>query len=128
MISARYCRKAAWGVPTEAQEMRVLAEWLDLAGVLWCHPRNEETSHRCQRVGVKKGTPDILVFTPPPNNTRVTGVAIELKRVKGSKLSKEQKQWLYDLLILGWLTRFAYGADEAISWLKELGYGVGKAP
>jgi hypothetical protein len=130
MTSAKYARKAAWIVPTEAQEMCVLAQWLDMAGVLYCHVPNEgkrsfAVAARLKAEGMRRGIPDILAFTPPPNHPEYRGVAIELKRIKGGKISDEQRQWIADLAKAGWCTRIALGAGDAIGFLMTLGFGVG---
>ena len=114
--------------PTEAQEMRILAQWLDYAGVLWVHCPNEgkrsfATAARLRAEGMRKGFPDLIVLTPAPNHPEHRGVAIELKRVHRGKLSAEQKQWLEDLAAVGWCTRVAFGAADAIGFLMALGYG-----
>jgi len=53
-------------------------------------------------------------------SSMVRGIAIELKRKKGGKVRKSQKKWLDTLDVLGWLTKVAHGADEAIDWLEEI--------
>jgi len=116
--------------PTEEQELKVIAEWLDLHGLLWCHVPNEgqhKVQYRVKQMamGVKPGVPDILIFTPPRAGTYV-GTAIELKRAdKSNRPTKRQKEWLVKLSELGWYTAVCYGADEAIRLLEKLGYRRG---
>lgn len=114
---------------SEAEEQRMLAKWLNLSRVLWCHCPNGEhrdvrVGARLKALGVKPGVPDILVFTPPPKSPQTRGVAIELKRVGTSRVSPYQQEWLDDLQMLGWDARVCCGAGDAIHWLSELGYGV----
>ena len=65
-----------------------------------------------------------VLFCAVPNGEYV-GCALEMKR-EGAKMSsvrKEQRQWLSDLAERGWATLIGFGADDAISKLKGLGYG-----
>jgi hypothetical protein len=131
MKKPRRTRKSILGVPLESQEMRVLAQWLDMAGVLWCHVPNGGKRHirvaaKLKKEGVKRGCPDILIFTPPPRFPIRNGTAIELKRSDGGVVSREQKEWLENLRSHGWVTTVAYGADDAIRNFEYLGYSIGK--
>ena len=120
--------------PYEEDEQIKLAQYLDMKNYCWCHVPNEG-KHKIQyyakqkRLGVKKGVPDILIFDSPKRAIRemvgceikrFKGIAIELKRKKGGRVSEEQKEWLDKLDNRGWLTRVCKGADESIDWLKEL--------
>ena len=111
-------------VPTEDQEQRIVAQFLDLLGFRWTHcpnegKRNVVNGARLKASGMKKGTPDILIFDPPPDSDWV-GVAIELKRQRGGKISKEQQEWLDALSERGWLTRCCKGSGETIEFLREI--------
>ncbi len=111
--------------PTEYQEMRILAAYLNYRKLKWCHPVNEGkrspvTGRILKSLGLKAGVPDILIFNKP--NRMVmdpVGMAIELKRQKGSKPTDMQNQWMDDLAGEGWLTRVCYGATEAIRFVEE---------
>jgi|LSQX01.1.fsa_nt_gb hypothetical protein len=123
--------------PTEDQEQMVLAEWLDMKGLLWMHCPNESKRPRKQnprtgkwyslqgqklkRMGMKAGFPDVIIFDPPPG-TKIPGVAIELKRRKGGRVSDSQKEWLTALKGRGWAVAVCHGAGEAIKFLENLGY------
>lgn len=118
---------AASSVPTEDYELRRLAGWLDKKAILWCHVANEgqnKWQYRAKMAnrGVKPGVPDVLIFSPPPKVVGARGVAIELKRVKGGTVSRYQKDWLDRLEQADWLTHIAKGHENAIIYLKELGY------
>lgn len=125
--------------PSEEQEQIILAQWLDLRGLLYCHVPNEG-KHKPQyhakrkRMGVKKGFPDIAIFDPPTlpqlgdwaskyeylhvcNSS--PGTAIELKSKEG-KPTQEQREWLTRLSVRKWATAICYGADEAIALLERL--------
>lgn len=121
-------------LPTEHQEQKALAGWLDDHRLLWCHVPNGEnrdtvTGKNLKDAGVKAGVPDILIFTPPPSSPRARGVAIELKRRNRAKVSvsKSQKEWLAALESEGWVTSVAYGAQHAVEILRSLGYGSPEA-
>lgn len=114
---------------TEEQEQNILAGWLDSRLVRWCHvpnggQRNHIVGAKMKRQGVKRGVPDVLIFTPPPPLNQAVGTAVELKR-RGKHFTKprpEQLDWLRGLRECGWHTIIARGADDAIAKLTELGY------
>lgn len=116
-------------VPTEEEEQRTLAEWLDLHRLCWLHIPNERGSRSLvnnvilKSLGVKAGAPDVLIFDEPPNFQGRRGVAIELKRRIGGRLRPEQRDWLDALSHRGWETFVCRGAGEAIGYLERLGYG-----
>jgi len=110
--------------PTEYEEQIKLAEYLDMKNYLWCHVpnggnRNAIAGAKLKRQGVKPGVPDVLIFDDPCNNSN--GIAIELKRSNGrlSDVRETQKEWLTELESRDWLTKVAFGADEAIDWLER---------
>lgn len=119
-------------VPTEAQEQKVLAQWLDAIGVLWCHvPNGEERNARVgaklKAMGVKPGVPDVLIFDPPAelgSDSLFVGTAIELKRSgRPTHGTRDQEAWLDALWDRGWWTAVCSGAEDAIGFLRSLGYG-----
>jgi hypothetical protein len=113
-------------IPTEEQEQEALCDWLRLNGIVFHHSPNEG-KHAVQyrvkqaRLGVSKGFPDIVIFDCTIDGFR--GVAVELKRRKGGRVSDEQKWWMQRLEDREWAVRVCYGADEAIEWLVSLGVG-----
>lgn len=119
--------------PTEDQEQRTVCEWLDLHGIVYCHVPNGGARKRVeaailQGLGVKKGFPDLVIFTPPPRDNEHRGLVIEMKRKgrqkeKNGGVTDEQQDWLIKLSALGWFTNVCYGADDAIDLLERLGYG-----
>jgi len=122
-------------VATEEQEQMLVAQWLDAIRVVWAHVPNsgyrailraqaaKVLGARLKKMGVKKGFPDILIFTPPPSRPEFTGMAIEMKRTKRGKLSDDQRRWLASLSECGWYSAVCYGATEAIELLRTFGYG-----
>lgn len=115
-------------IPTEEQEQLALVQWLELHEIKYTHVPNEG-KHKVQyrakqkRMGVKPGVPDILIFDRPPLYPENVGVAIELKRQKGGRVTPEQTTWLEDLKTRGWAVAVCRGAMEAIRFLQELGFG-----
>jgi hypothetical protein len=121
-------------VPRESDEQKALTRWLDrfLPPFSYFHPQNETPGAGRRAMiwrvnqkarGVKAGVPDIVIVQPPPKFPELRASAIELKRQKGGKLADTQLAWLQSLTGYGWATICAAGADEAIEWLKYLGYG-----
>jgi hypothetical protein len=114
-------------VPTEADEQKTVAAYLDMIGVLWCHVPNSAgilgsakdgrrigKLQKLKAMGQKPGVPDILIFSPRP-------IAIEMKRVKGSTTSHEQIEWHRRLRACGWTVAVCKGAQDAIDFLKSEG-------
>lgn len=119
-------------VPTEEQEMETLAAWLDLHRILWFHPANEghhkpQWRAKMAKLGLKPGVPDCIIIDRVPKFPQVRGVAIELKRRKGGRVSEQQDRWLGDMALRGWFAADCRGADAAIELLEQLGFGQRKA-
>jgi hypothetical protein len=121
------------GIPTESQEQKTLVRWLDKRNIDYCHVPNQSYGSELQAIihgrhlralGRKSGVPDILIFSlvPSPHYAGVRGVAVEMKRIKGSVTSEDQKLWEKILTKNGWLVFNCKGADEAIMNLESLGY------
>jgi hypothetical protein len=116
---------------TELEIQCELAKHLDALGVLWTATanggkRDARTAASLKRSGVKRGVPDILIFTPPPSGIGA-GLAIELKRGnqdsrRRGSLSEHQRIWLESLRALGWRAEVAYGLDHALEILTQAGY------
>jgi hypothetical protein len=73
-------------------------------------------SVKAKKQGMRKGYPDI--FFPIPN-LGYHGLFIELKKVKGGSISKEQKVWLKKLTDQGYLAVVEKGYINAINRIKE---------
>lgn len=104
---------------SEYLEGKILVAFLRKEKLLFSHlPLNTFTTSykalaRNKASGVVKGVPDYLVITPK-------GVVfVELKRLSGGKVSKEQQEWIVRLTEAGCPSRVCRGADEAISFVKE---------
>lgn len=67
---------------------------------------------------MRRGAPDFLIFTNP-------AVAIEMKRVKGSKVSPDQIEFLEELSGHGWRCFVTYGHEAAALALEKAGHPAG---
>jgi len=65
---------------------------------------------KCKKIGMRKGYPDIFL---PVRRGLCSGLFIELKRVRGGQISKEQRAWRKFLISQGYQHYFCKGADEA---------------
>lgn len=113
--------------PREEDEQIKLAELLDSIGVFWFHVPNEikckpQYLRKRARLGVKAGVLDNFILEPPPKYPDSKGAVIELKRIKGSKVSKEQTFWIDVLKDLGWAVAVCKGYNAAHEQLREWGY------
>lgn len=126
-------RKKAPPCPTEADEQKVVAAYLDRIGVRYCHVPNGSLAAgsskgrfaklaKMKAMGQKPGVPDLLIFDPPPADKGKIGAAIEMKRRKGGKVEPEQHEWLDALDTRKWACAIAHGAEEAIKTLTLWGY------
>lgn len=116
----------------ESYEQKKLATWIRTKSILepweWSHPpngevRNKVTASNLKAMGVNPGIPDILIFKRPPRYPHVVGVAIELKSTNPrARLSKIQEKWLESLHNKDWVAECSYGAQDAIEFLRALGY------
>lgn len=117
--------------PSETSEQIRLAGWLDRHVVDWEHIPNEgRRSGREGRIlnmmGRKAGTADIHISAKVPRFPACRGVRIELKK-RGGKATPLQMRRLERLQEkCGYMTRVCFGADDAIRWLMELGFGTSK--
>ncbi len=68
--------------------------------------RDKPTAAKLQRMGVQPGCPDILFWVFP-------SLALEMKRVKGGRLSPEQELVHARMRAAGWDVIVAAGAEEA---------------
>lgn len=78
--------------------------------------RSKRTGAELKRMGMKKGIPDICL--PVPKGAYY-GLWIELKADKTKKATKEQKEWLIKLTEQGYKAVICYGADDAVTVIKE---------
>lgn len=112
----------------EHAEQVVVARALDFAKILYCAVPNGGHRHptvakKLVDEGVKSGVPDLLIFDAPPRS-EARGVAVEMKRAGGGRVTNEQAKWHEALRAQGWIVIVAHGAAEALTALNRLGYRV----
>ena len=110
--------------PTEEQEQKALAKYLDFRGLCWFHVpnggnRDAITGKHLKQQGVKPGVPDILIFRELHQPPTFAGVAIELKRQRGGVVTKDQRRWIDLLMQRGWKCEVCRGAHEAVAFIEE---------
>lgn len=64
--------------------------------------------------GVRRGVPDLVLPAPVGD---YHGAYLEMKKIKGGTVSKDQRQWLAYLREKGYATGVAKGSREAIDWI-----------
>lgn len=109
--------KTIMPVPTEAEEQKVVIQYLDLHGYKYTSiPNSTYTTSIKQKInnknmGLRAGFPDLV--------TIVDGqfIAIEMKRQKGGVVSQAQKDWIEALNNAGVPAIVARGAQEAIEFI-----------
>lgn len=117
--------------PLERVEQARFVGWLESQGLLFSATAQSTytTSWSQKRLnhatGLRKGVPDMLVIIPIERAVDGIGrvVFVEMKRVKGGVVSKEQKEWVQALRSInsnqvGALV--ARGADEAIDAISRI--------
>lgn len=77
---------------------------------------SKKQAFEAKRAGAKKGTPDLIIPNPHPNWPTLY---IELKRPKGGRTSKEQRQFLQHLNNTGSHAKICHGAQAAIRAIKQ---------
>ena len=99
-------------IPTEHEEQREVVKWFrrKYAPVrIFAIPnggfRSRATAGRLKAEGVARGVPDLFV---PAHN-----LWIEMKRVKGGRLSPDQRDWIKYLEGLGNTCLVCHGAEDA---------------
>lgn len=113
--------------PPEDQEQIAVFAWIDLhigrypeLALAFHVPngghRNPHVGAHMKRMGVRPGVPDIML---PLVTRQYNGLAIELKRQVGGRVSPEQRQWMAALDRQKWLTAVCRGADDAIDMIEQ---------
>lgn len=118
-------------IGTEASEQEALFAWAEYQKgkhpeleLMYHIPnggsRNKIEAARLKAQGVKPGVPDICLPVP---RGKYHGLYIELKRVKGGRISSDQTVWLERLMQQGYAVAICLGWDDArniiIKYLEE---------
>jgi hypothetical protein len=74
------------------------------------------TAKKEKAAGMAKGYPDLNLLIPRHGNS---GLFIEMKRVKGGTLSREQADWLAWLNAQGFMAVVCKGSDAAIETIRS---------
>lgn len=114
---------AAKSCPSESYEAVRFVEWLEQADppILFSHipsgmfSRSWKTIAKNKREGLRRGLPDYLLILP--NNKLIF---VEMKRLKGGRVSPEQKIFIEALTRCDIEARVCLGAEEAINFVKEM--------
>lgn len=112
---------------TESQEQQLLFEWAALSAGRWPElalmyhipnggSRSKSEAGRFRAEGVKAGVPDICL---PVARGGYHGLYIELKRVKGGRVSTAQQEWIAALRDQGYCACVCKGWDDAAGVIKK---------
>lgn len=114
-------------VPLESWEQTEIFKWRDEKKHKWPELALLHSSGNGLRItpgqavkaknqGMTKGVPDIFL---PVSKNNYHGLFIELKRIKGSKVSPEQKIFIAALENQGYKAEVCYGHKQAIETIKN---------
>jgi len=113
--------------PSEHQEQTGLMRWValrkatmpalqNLIAVPNGGKRDAATGAKLMREGLSAGFPDLFLFVPRGG---FHGLAIELKKRVGGKVTPKQAEWHSRLQSAGYACMVCYGASEAIRTIEE---------
>ena len=106
-------------IPTEHEEQKNVVTWFDLQypaikGRLFAVPNGSNksmaTAAKFKAEGLRSGVPDLML---PVARGGFHGLFIEMKRVKNSRLSPEQDDWLTFLAKEGYMVVVCKGFEPA---------------
>ena len=121
-------------IPLEEDEQIAFVNFCHLKGYKVHHCANEIGGStralklraiKAKRMGQSKGFPDLLIFVPiygriDDEPDAYQPIAIEMKRIKGSVASIEQKAWGNVLEKSGIPFKICKGCDEAIKFVNSV--------
>ena len=107
-------------ISSEYEEQIALCQYLELKHYKYFHVPNStwtksfNQKRRNKALGVKAGVPDMMIFVGSQL------IAIELKRVKKSVTSPEQKMWIDTFNKAGIPARICKGFDECQKFIEDV--------
>jgi hypothetical protein len=108
---------------SESNQQEIVVKYLKLAypDALYCASAGGmRTSYlqaiKMKRTGYVKGFPDLFIYEP---RGEFHGLAIEMKKEKGSKIEPEQVQWQEQLRNRNYASYICKGSEEAIKIIDE---------
>jgi hypothetical protein len=117
--------KTSLPIPTEHEEQVRVINWCDTfadrrASLIYSHLNGLRAPLgavvKAKASGGRKGLPDL--FLPVPSQG-YHGLYIEMKRLKLSKVSTEQTEWIERLRSMGYRVEVCKGHETAIDTIKE---------
>lgn len=119
-------------IPHEETEQKTIFQWaawisgtLPDVQMLYAVPnggkRPIQVARTMKATGQKPGVPDMCL---PVARGGYHGLYIELKRIKGGKVSRDQAEWIQALTAQGYLAKVCLGSDQAIQLITD--YLAGK--
>lgn len=106
-------------IPTEHQEQSAFVKWFRMQypkvrifAVPNAAMRSVELASYLRAEGMTPGVPDLIVIE--------WKLLIEMKRIKGSVISDEQRGWKEYAERIGWRHIFGYGCQDTITKVKEI--------
>lgn len=125
-------RRTGLTIPTEDAEQMQLMRWADLMAnrypelrMLFHIPnggsRGKAEAGRFRAMGVRPGVPDLCLPVAVGGHH---GLYIELKRVKGGRVSEEQAAWQAELRARGYVAEVCHGWEEAARVIEGYLMGV----
>jgi len=106
------------GPLTEREEQAAVIAWADMhsvANVLYANVNGQYRQGQRPEPGLRPGVPDLFL---PVARDGWHGLYIEMKRVKGGVLSKEQRRWIEVLRNNGYQAVVCRGAEDAIAQIE----------
>jgi VRR-NUC domain len=102
--------------PTERQEQVAYVRWAQAKGIRLAASMNAGKRSRWEgealrATGMAKGSPDLQIFVKRKGSG---SLFLEMKRLRGSVITDEQREWVDWLNANGWTAHFAYGCEDAI--------------
>lgn len=113
--------------PLERIEQEFFFQYCESIGIVCCSIPNGMTilsknkyayMKSLKKSGLRAGFPDLMILASNKSRTHQI-LFLEMKRVKGGVVSKEQKMWINWLDTHGYAVAVAYGCDMAIRILHK---------